>query len=273
MIKKEQDYTKAYEHGDYPGSAASGERGTALLSPRRPRILMYHAVTSVERDPNRICISPQRFNAQMLYLKRHNLRGVSIREMRRAAAAGDIRNLVGLTFDDGYENFLHTAVPILEKFGFSATVFVVAGRLARDNDWEHSFEPRPPMKLLGAEGVREVSRRGMEVGSHSMVHPKLSEVPPGRLQEEISGSRRVLSELLDEAVGGFCYPYGNVNGAVIEAVRRAGYAYACAWKVRPEGSDYELPRIPVDEVDNLLRFKAKLRIYPQYVRVTRLLKR
>jgi peptidoglycan/xylan/chitin deacetylase (PgdA/CDA1 family) len=63
----------------------------------------------------------------MLYLKRHNLRGVSMRELSLALNTGEATALVGMTFDDGYEDFLDAAVPTLEKLGFSATVFVVAG--------------------------------------------------------------------------------------------------------------------------------------------------
>src|SRR3712207_3456782 len=104
---------------------------------------MYHSVSRITDDPNLICTSPERFHTQMLQLKRHNLRGVAVRELRRAARAGSAKRLVGLTFDDGYEDFLYCAVPILERFGFSATVFVVGGMLGQENDWEHMYAPRP----------------------------------------------------------------------------------------------------------------------------------
>jgi peptidoglycan/xylan/chitin deacetylase (PgdA/CDA1 family) len=235
---------------------------------RPASILMYHAVAQLDHDPNMLCVSPQLFDAQMRYLKRRNMRGVSIRELLRAASSGTTRGLIGLTFDDGYENFLQTAVPVLERYGFSATVFVVTDLLGQENDWVHLYE-RPRMKLLGAEGAREVLRRGMEVGSHSASHPRLSGLEPGWLEKEVSGSRQALSEVLSEAVEGFCYPYGDVDSAAVEAVRRSGYAYACAWKTRPEGKDYDLPRIPMSEKDGLFRLKTKLRIYSQYAKITR----
>src|SRR5687767_7411047 len=106
-------------------------------------------------------------------------------------------------------------------------------------------------KLLGATGIREVSERGMEVGSHGMRHPVLPGVETEALEEEMSNSRRVLSEALGEEVEGFCYPYGILDRASIQAVRRAGYAYACAANTRVEWSLYELPRTPVADRDNL----------------------
>jgi peptidoglycan/xylan/chitin deacetylase (PgdA/CDA1 family) len=208
----------------------------------------------------------------MSYLKRRNLRAVSIRELLQAVSRGNAKGLVGLTFDDGYEHLLETALPVLERFGFSGTVFMVAAMLGEENNWEFRREPRPQIKLLGVEGLREISARGMEVGSHSMTHPKLSALEPESLEEEVSGSRQVLSEVLGEEVIGFSYPYGFINRASVQAVRRARYAYACAVVVRVERNLYDLPRITVTE-DNLLKFAAKLRMYPQYAAAKKLYSR
>jgi peptidoglycan/xylan/chitin deacetylase (PgdA/CDA1 family) len=239
---------------------------------RWPKILMYHSICAPKDDVNGIFTSPELFEAQMRYLKRRNLRGVSMRELLEADRLGTAKGLVGLTFDDGYEDFLHNAVPVLERFGFYATVFVVAGMLGKENRWEFRGESRPRMNILGIEGVREVAARGMEVGSHTMTHPKLLGLDRGLLDEEVSGSRRILSEVLDEPVDGFCYPYGFIDGASVQAVRRARYAYACAVNVRAERNAYDLPRVTVAE-DNLFKFAAKLKIYPQYAAAKRLYSR
>jgi peptidoglycan/xylan/chitin deacetylase (PgdA/CDA1 family) len=234
-----------------------------------PPILMYHAVARAEQDPNRLCVSPQLFDAQMGYLSRRGLRGVSVGELLESVGLGRSEGLVGLTFDDGYRDFLDTAVPIMERYGFSATVFVVGGRPGGENDWEHAHEPRPPMRLLGPDGIREAAERGMEVGAHSMTHPRLSGLEPDRLEREVGGSRRALGEVLGGEIRGFCYPYGDLDLPAIRAVQRAGYDYACAWKSRVTHDDYDLFRTPVDQQDGMLRFKVKLKIYPQYARVVR----
>jgi peptidoglycan/xylan/chitin deacetylase (PgdA/CDA1 family) len=230
---------------------------------------MYHAVCQPPENPNSIFTSPEVFEAHVAYLRRRNLRGVSMRELRRAERMGSTKRLVGLTFDDGYDNFLQNALPVLERCGFSATVFVVAGMMGEENDWEFRHDPRPQMKLLGVDGVREVAARGMEVGSHSMSHSKLSGLQPELLEEEVSGSRQVLSEVLGEAVDGFSYPYGFIDRASVQAVSRAHYAYACAVVVQVEQNSYDLPRVTVTE-DNLLKFATKLRVYPQYAAAKRL---
>jgi len=185
---------------------------------------------------------------------------------------GNNTRLVGLTFDDGYQDFLHTALPVLEGVGFSATVFTVAGMLGEENNWHHVYEPRPRLKLLTAEDLREISERGTEVGSHGLAHRKLSELAPETLKQEVSDSRHLLGEILGGTVEGFSYSYGDLNGAAIEAVRRAGYAYACAWnthgwRTNGDSMDYCLPRIPVSQKDGLARFAAKLEVYPHYARL------
>ncbi len=228
---------------------------------------MYHAVAQVADDPNQVCVSPQRFETQMLYLKRRRLRGVSVRELREGGAGTKrSKGLVGLTFDDAYENFLQSALPVLEKYGFSATVFVVGGMMGGENSWD---EKGPRMKLLDADGVREAAERGMEIGSHSMSHADLSGLEGARLDTELDQSRRILSELLSEEVEGFCYPYGSLNNASIQAVRRAGYSYACSTKTRIENSDYDLRRPPVRDRDGPLMIAAKLRFYSLYSEISK----
>jgi peptidoglycan/xylan/chitin deacetylase (PgdA/CDA1 family) len=209
----------------------------------------------------------------MLTLKRRNMRGVSVIELLQAQSAGNTRGLIGITFDDGYKDFLHTALPILEKCGFSATVFAVAGLLSGENDWAHWYGPRRKLELLGSADLREIADRGMEIGSHSMTHPMLPELDMESLNDEVNRSRQVLSEVLGEAVQGFCYPYGLLNSDAIRAVRRARYAYACAVNSRVERSIYDLPRIPISDLDNSLRFAAKLRIHSTYRAVKALYQR
>jgi len=221
---------------------------------------MYHSISHPEFDYDALCTTPELFEQQMRYLKRRNLRGVSMRELYLAMSEGNTRGLVGLTFDDGYEDFLSAAVPTLEKLGFTATVFVLAGMLGKENDWEHRGR-RTRRQLLQASGVCEVAERGMEVGSHTMTHPRLSGLDPEVLVHEVSDSRRVLSDILGAPVEGFCYPYGDLDGAAIRAVRGAGYSYGCA--VRSiEYSIYDLPRFYIGDKDSIPRFEMKLKVAP-----------
>ena len=194
----------------------------------------------------------------MLYLKRRRLSGVSMKELYWAYIAGQTKGLIGLTFDDGYEDFLSTALPILNSLGFSATVFVVAGKLGGENDWEHQGASRPKLKLLDTEGIREVVKQGMEIGSHTVSHPHLSGLKIETMDPEVGGSRETISDIIGSPVDGFCYPYGDLDSGAILAARRAGYLYACATKKRIDNSVYDWPRIFVGEKDSPLRLRLKL---------------
>ena len=221
---------------------------------------MYHSISRPQSENDALCTSPERFEAQMLHLKRHNLRGVSMKELCRAMNARGAKGLVGLTFDDGYEDFLDAAVPTLERLGFSATLFVVAGMLGEENTWEHYGGSRPRLRLLEADGVREVSERGMEVGAHTVSHPRLSGLAPETLAREVGDSRQMLGEILNGPVEGFSYPYGDLDGPAVRAARRAGYGYAVATKKQVECGIHDWPRTYVGDRDSPLRLGVKLKV-------------
>jgi peptidoglycan/xylan/chitin deacetylase (PgdA/CDA1 family) len=241
----------------------------SMLSNRShwPPILLYHAVVPITTDPNDLCVPPELFEEQMLFLKKHNLRGVSMRELIYAARAGDARGLIGLTFDDGYEHLLRTALPVLERLGFSCTIFVPTDLLGQYNSWDDE----PWMRLLNADHVRELSKRGIEIASHGARHIRLPGLGSQVLEHEVNESRQVLGEILGEEVKNFCYPYGNMDGKVIEAVQRAGFTHAYT---ALEGvwwdSPYVIPRIFVGKRDSLFKFRAKLWSYPKYAGIARM---
>jgi peptidoglycan/xylan/chitin deacetylase (PgdA/CDA1 family) len=228
-----------------------------------PMILMYHSVEPYTEDPYQITVSPQRFERQLRWMRRHGMRGVSMRELRAARAAGTAAGLVGLTFDDGYQDFLTAALPILERYGFTATLFVVAGLLGGENRWDGG--PRRP--LLGKDELREVMAHGIEIGSHGMSHTRLAGLDRTTLLREVQDSRELLSGLLGEAVEGFCYPYGSLDGPAIQAVRETGYVYGCGVKVPlAEVSQFSLPRMHVGQRDGYLRLAVKRHLYTPYAR-------
>jgi peptidoglycan/xylan/chitin deacetylase (PgdA/CDA1 family) len=94
-----------------------------------PLVLMYHSVAPYTVDPYQVTVHPERFEEQLRWLHRRGLRGVSVRELLAANCEGDSHGLVGLTFDDGYADFVTSVIPALTRYGFTATVFVVAGKL------------------------------------------------------------------------------------------------------------------------------------------------
>ena len=219
-----------------------------------PLILMYHAVADVTNDPHLLSVSPRRFAAQLAWLERMGLRGVSIAALVAAMRAGGAGRLVGLTFDDGYVSVLENAVPELTRRGFSATVFVISDRLGGTNEWDAGT----PWRLLSAAQVSELAAVGIEIGSHSASHARLAGADPEVLADEIGGSRQRLSQVTDAEIRGFAYPYGSMDLAARRAVADAGYEYACAVRApRPALDLMALPRVYVGERDGPGRMTAK----------------
>lgn len=219
-----------------------------------PCVLMYHAVADVSHDPNMLAVSPRRFAAQLDWLARLGLRGVAMSTLLAAMRAGRARGLVGITFDDGYVSVLENAVPELTRRGFTATVFVISGRLSGTNDWDDST----PWPLLSAAQVGELAAAGIEIGSHSASHAHLAGADAEVLTSEISGSKKRLSQIADAEIRGFAYPYGEMDEAARRAVRDAGYEYACAVSApRAALGLMALPRIYVGEQDGFGRMTAK----------------
>ncbi|WP_405583740.1 polysaccharide deacetylase family protein [Streptomyces sp. NBC_01190] len=221
---------------------------------RAPWTLMYHSVGNPRDDPYLITVGPERLAAQLRWLNRHGLTGVSMRELLAARAAGRDRRLVGLTFDDGYADFLRHAVPALRQHGHTATLFVLPGRLGGSNEWDPDG-PRKP--LLDADGVREVVGAGLEIGSHGLLHRDLTSVDDTTLTTEVSESRALLADITGITPAGFCYPYGAIDPRAVEAVRRAGYVYGCAIAPGPLTSLLALPRTHVGDRDTASRLHAK----------------
>ncbi|MFG3285421.1 polysaccharide deacetylase family protein [Streptomyces sp. NPDC048111] len=215
---------------------------------------MYHSVSHTTDDPYRITVSPPRFERQLRWLRGQGLKGVSMAELLRARAAGTARGLVGLTFDDGYADFTAEALALLRRHEFTATVFVLPGLLGGVNDWD-PLGPRRP--LLDERGIQQAATWGMEVASHGLRHVDLTEADDDTLRRETHESRQLLTELTGHEVTGFCYPYGAVDVRAADAVRAAGYQYACAIDPGPLTGRYALPRVHVGEQDTALRLRLK----------------
>jgi peptidoglycan/xylan/chitin deacetylase (PgdA/CDA1 family) len=132
-----------------------------------------------------------------------------------------------VTFDDGYENFATSALPILEEHGFTSTVFVVSDLVGQDNEWDAS-QGDVRERLMNRQQILDAVGRGTEIGSHTMTHVDLAAVSESEAERQIFGSKDQLQQLLGKEVRSFCYPYGRKTQKTEELVRQAGYRCACS---------------------------------------------
>jgi peptidoglycan/xylan/chitin deacetylase (PgdA/CDA1 family) len=223
------------------------DAGAGLPARPVPAILMYHSISPNEDDPYDITVRPERFDQQMRWLRRAGRRGTSVSQLLDAHRRGAANGLVGLSFDDGYADFTEYALPVLQRCGFGATMFVPAGLLGGDNAWD----PEGPRKaLLSAGQLRQVAAAGIEVGSHGFRHRSLPSSSDADLAREIGESRDILRDVTGQGVDGFCYPYGHHDERVMDWVERAGYSYGCAvWDSEFAGR-YALAREYIRDTDS-----------------------
>ncbi|WP_369136678.1 polysaccharide deacetylase family protein [Modestobacter versicolor] len=229
---------------------------TGTRTPLRVRpVLMYHSISpSTGPDPHRLRVHPDRLDRHLRLLRRLGLRGVGLSELLRAQERGEAGRLVALTFDDGYTDFGEHALPVLERHGMRATLYVVAGRMDGSNAWDTG----PQLPIMGADQVRAVAAAGHEVGSHTMTHERLVGTAAATLQEEVAGSRRVLQDVLQDDVTSFCYPYGACDDDAVDAVAAAGYDNACVIGDYEPGDRLTLPRCYVSPRDTAAHLVARM---------------
>jgi peptidoglycan/xylan/chitin deacetylase (PgdA/CDA1 family) len=132
-----------------------------------------------------------------------------------------------LTFDDGYLNNYQFAFPLLQEFGFSALIALVADPSIRTNSWDRG-KGIPVSALMEPCHVREMAAQGIEFGSHSYRHLSLPALDDAELEKELRRSKETIEQMLGQAVEALVYPYGDVDERVKQGVRAAGYQCAFA---------------------------------------------
>jgi peptidoglycan/xylan/chitin deacetylase (PgdA/CDA1 family) len=221
-------------------------------------VLMYHQVG--EHRPgsalNRWRVREEDFLWQLDVLKRRGYRGIALRDFLDAPST-DTRRAV-LTFDDGYRGVLQRALPALLSHGFSATVFVVLDKIGGVNDWDGETPGEP---LLSADEIRALHAAGIEIGSHGATHRALTGLSDADLHREVAGSKDTLERLVSAPVTSFCYPYGDFDDRVVEAVRAAGYRAATVIRggiSKDLSNPFRLKRISVRGTNTRLDFTLAL---------------
>jgi peptidoglycan/xylan/chitin deacetylase (PgdA/CDA1 family)/GT2 family glycosyltransferase len=191
-------------------------------------ILTYHSVSDDPPEPiRRWSVTPARLRAHLTALRYTGFTGLTVTGLI-ACYRGE-RELperpVVLTFDDGYEDFLLEALPVLDDAGFPSTLYASSG-LLRD---ERSTADRPG-RMLDWRQLGEVADAGVEIGAHSHTHRELDVLSSREAAWEVAHSGQRLRDELALPIRTFAYPYGYSNRAVRSAVREAGYDAACGVK-------------------------------------------
>jgi peptidoglycan/xylan/chitin deacetylase (PgdA/CDA1 family) len=213
-----------------PAEAAPDAAGSV------PPILMYHYIRTVDQasDPlgYNLSVAPELFEQQLGWLHDQGYTAVRMQAVARCLR-GEMPcppKAVALTFDDGYEDAFTTALPALQRYGFTATFYIISGLVGQPG-------------YMGWEQLAALRDAGMEIGAHTIDHLDLTSLDAAEASRQIAQSKADLEHSLGIEVASFCYPTGLYNAAIEEQVRAAGYLSATTTRWDGDYSDLlALPR-------------------------------
>ncbi len=176
------------------------------------RILGYHCVgTDIPGDPYGLCVRPGAFARQLEAIASGRF-GTPV---CLGGAKLDGSAELCVTFDDGYQDALTTAAPLLAEKNIPFTVCVTPGLL--DSGRPH----------LAWDELRELAKvPGAEIGAHGLTHARLDALGGSALARELEGSRRRLEDALGRAVTVMSWPHGAATRRTAAAAKAAGFARA-----------------------------------------------
>jgi peptidoglycan/xylan/chitin deacetylase (PgdA/CDA1 family) len=234
-----------------------------LLEPERrfmkiPALLYHHVGPQApSKQWASLSVHTEQFTRQMEWLARRGYTAIRPSDwLKWRRGQGTLpRRSVLLTFDDAYGDFPEFALPVLQRFGFSAVVFVITARIGGSNAWDGAT-------LMNAQQIRDCLAQDIEFGAHSRTHPNLATLSGSRLVEEIAESSRDLAGLIGERVISFAYPGGFYNEQVRATVAETfDLAFTCDDGLNEAGTDpWLLRRSMVQPGDLMLDFACRARL-------------
>jgi len=236
----------------------------------RPRtgavpVFFYHRIGPLAANDTsrRLTVTPERFGFQMWLMAKLGYSTITMDQLCSSLSEGKLpdRKFV-ISFDDGFADLYDFALPILERWHFSAIVYLVTDRIGQTNGWDDGLG-FPLQPLLDWDHVRSMQARGIEFGSHTATHARLTNFDDRALRDELARSRDTIAEHLNAPPRHFCYPYGACDNRVAEAVQAAGYASAVTThkgRVRQGCQPLLLPRVKISKGTGNLRFCFNLAV-------------
>lgn len=244
-------------------------------------ILMYHSISEHASSKfKQFTVSPYLFAQHMAYLKLHSYTPITVTQYinaRMQAGRGLPPHPVILTFDDGFADFYTDALPVLQQYGFPATLYVSTAFVNHTSSWLQ-YEGETARRIVTWSQLKEISECGIECGAHSHSHPQLDMLPSESAANEVVTSKKLLEDHLGREVLSFAYPFGYYTADVRQLVREAGYTSACAvdFALTSEATDpFALSRMivrantDIEALKRLLAGTDKSMVHTMYLRTRR----
>jgi peptidoglycan/xylan/chitin deacetylase (PgdA/CDA1 family) len=245
-----------------------------MAADQNPVILAYHSI-GTRRPP--LAVSSSLFAEQMEWLS-HNARVAPLGEVVTALKRHDTppAKTVALTFDDGFQDFYTDAAPQLRRWGFPATVFLPTAYCGRTSSWPGQPRWVDEKPLLNWQQIEELSREGIQFGSHSVTHPDMTALSDLAAEGEMIESKGEIESHTGIPAEFFCYPYGRWSTIVRNLVSRhfSGACSTGAGIVEPDADPFALPRVDAHYLRKPARFQSLFtRSFLSYISLRRTIRR
>lgn len=227
---------------------------------------MYHNIQDVHKKEKSkwLNVPIKRFDFQMKILKLLGYKGLSLKELQPYLTGELSGKVIGITFDDGYKNNLTNALPILKKYNFSATCYIVSDNIGGFNYWDVE-KGISKNKMMNKNDIMCWLNSGMDVGSHCKHHIKLSKINKNMARDEIVNSKLELEKKFNIVIDDFSYPYGNFDKDTIKIVKDAKYKTATTTirsRANKKSDIFLLPRITISH--NTFPYMFLLKLFTKY---------
>ena len=234
------------------------------------RVLMYHMIN--EHLPknkskfNRLRVKTNEFEKQLIWLKKNNFQSFTLSELVNLEQIPE--KSVVITFDDGYEDNFTNAFPLLKKYGFKATIYIVLNRFeqnwATDKDLNQSSNELNNEKMLSNEQIKEMIDSGLiEIGSHTLDHVNLPKLSNEEKIRQIKESKEKIEEIFNITCNSFAYPFGFFDKDSVKIVEDLSYTNATTTVNgvfdKTKYSNFEIPRIMISGRQGLFSFILKMK--------------
>ncbi|UFS70351.1 polysaccharide deacetylase family protein [Geomonas sp. RF6] len=214
-------------------------------------ILKYH---SIGESTSPLSVPPHLFAKQMQYLADCNIPVMSLSDLvARLRERKDCGGAVVITFDDGYRDNYSAALPLLQKHGFPATLFMITDLVGATENG-HAYLSAGELRAMADSGV-------FEIGSHTQSHPRLDRLSPEGARTEVQGSKAVLEDLLGREVRFMAYPWGAYAAETPAIVERCGLDAAVGVDEGTVSTDsplYTLPRNSIQHSTSMTQFRGNV---------------
>ena len=175
---------------------------------------------------------------------------------------------IAITFDDGYEDNFKNAYPLLKKYGFKATIYIVLNRFnqdwATDKDLNQASNELNSEKMLSNEQIKEMLDSGLiEIGSHTLDHVNWPKLTKDEKEKQIIESQKQIEEIFNIKCTSFAYPFGFFDNQDVEILKNSSYTNATTVVNgvydKTKYSDFSIPRIMISGRQGLFSFILKMK--------------